>query len=107
MIYSRPREGRKKRVRIPTPTTATCSSVRLASVVTDAAAPSPMAADTASTASARQVWVLPGDGKDASAKPVSVAVVPGISDGHMTEITSGDLKAGMQVVTAQKTAGAQ
>ncbi len=65
------------------------------------------AADTASTASARQVWVLPGDGKDASAKPVSVAVVPGISDGHMTEITSGDLKAGMQVVTAQKTAGAQ
>jgi len=62
------------------------------------------AADTASTAGARQVWVLPGDGKDATATPVAVAVMPGISDGHMTEIVSGDLKAGMQVVTAQKTA---
>lgn len=61
------------------------------------------AAETASTASARQVWVLPGDGKDTSATPVAVAVVPGISDGHMTEIVSGDLKAGAQVVTAQKT----
>jgi HlyD family secretion protein len=62
------------------------------------------AADNASTATARQVWVLPGDGKNASAAPVAVAVMPGISDGHMTEIVSGDLKAGMQVITAQKTA---
>ena len=62
------------------------------------------AADRASTASARQVWVLPGDGKDPKATPVAVAVVAGISDGRMTEITGGDLKAGMQVVTAQKTA---
>jgi HlyD family secretion protein len=65
------------------------------------------AADTASTAAARQVWVLPGDGKDPSATPVAVAVVPGISDGHMTEIVGGDLKAGMQVVTAQKTAASK
>ena len=35
---------------------------------------------------------------------VSVAVTPGISDGHMTEITGGDLQAGMQVITDQKTA---
>jgi HlyD family secretion protein len=31
-----------------------------------------------------------------------VAVVPGISDGRMTEITSGDLQAGMLVITDQK-----
>jgi HlyD family secretion protein len=65
------------------------------------------AADSASTATARQVWVLPTDGKGTSAAPVAVAVTPGISDGHMTEITGGDLKAGMQVITAQKTATAK
>jgi HlyD family secretion protein len=65
------------------------------------------AADTASTAGARKVWVLPGDGSDASAAPVEVAVVPGISDGRMTEITGGDLKAGMLVITEQKAAGAK
>jgi HlyD family secretion protein len=65
------------------------------------------AADSASTANARQVWVLPGDGKGPSAAPVAVAVVPGISDGRMTEITSGALQVGMQVVTAQKSAAAQ
>ncbi len=65
------------------------------------------AADTASTAGARKVWVLPGDGSDASATPVEVAVVPGISDGRMTEITGGDLKAGMLVITEQKAAGAK
>ncbi len=57
------------------------------------------AASSASTASAKQVWVLPADGI-----PVSVAVTPGISDGHMTEITGGDLKVGMEVITDQKTA---
>jgi len=56
----------------------------------------------ASTALAKQVWILPerGDGN-----PVAVKVAPGISDGHMTEITGGDLKAGMQVITDQKLAG--
>ena len=58
------------------------------------------AAAGASTAIAKQVWVLPGDGKGA---PTAVAVTPGISDGHMTEITGGDLKAGMLVITDQKT----
>ncbi len=58
------------------------------------------AAATASTAQARQVWVLQGVG--AAAKPVAVAVTPGISDGHLTEITGGDLKAGMLVITDQK-----
>jgi HlyD family secretion protein len=56
------------------------------------------ASEKASTASARQVWVLP----DGSAAPVAIAVTPGISDGRMTEIISGDLKAGMLVITAQK-----
>jgi HlyD family secretion protein len=64
------------------------------------------AADSASTANARQVWVLPQDGKGISTVPAAVAVTPGISDGHMTEIIGGDLKAGMQVITAQKTAAA-
>ena len=66
------------------------------------------AADGASTAAARQVWVLPANDKGAkpgTGVPVAVAVVPGISDGHMTEIVSGDLVVGMQVITAQKTAG--
>jgi HlyD family secretion protein len=49
----------------------------------------------------RQVWVL----RDGAA--VSVAVTPGISDGRMTEISGGDLQAGMQVITDQKTAAAK
>jgi len=60
------------------------------------------AAAGASTAQARQVWVLQGEGADRG--PVAVAVTPGITDGHMTEITGGDLKAGMLVITDQKTA---
>jgi HlyD family secretion protein len=56
------------------------------------------AAAGASTAGAKQVWVLQGGAA------VAVAVTPGISDGHMTEITGGDLQAGMQVITDQKTA---
>jgi HlyD family secretion protein len=55
------------------------------------------AAEGASTAAARQVWVL----RDNAA--VAVAVTPGISDGRMTEITGGELQAGMQVITDQKT----
>lgn len=54
-----------------------------------------------STAATRQVWVL----RDAVA--VAVAVVPGISDGRMTEIVSGDLEAGMLVITDQKSAPAK
>jgi HlyD family secretion protein len=65
------------------------------------------AADNASTALSRQVWVLPIGDKGVAASPVAVAVTPGISDGHMTEITGGDLQAGMQVITAQKTQGAK
>jgi HlyD family secretion protein len=55
----------------------------------------------ASTATARQVWVL----RDGGAVPV--AVTPGISDGRMTEITGGDLKEGMQVITDQKISAAK
>lgn len=65
------------------------------------------AADGASTALSRQVWVLPKVDKGAAAVPVSLPVTPGISDGHMTEITGGDLQAGMQVITAQKTQSAK
>jgi HlyD family secretion protein len=59
------------------------------------------AGEKASTATARQVWVL-SSGSGTAAAPVAVAVTPGISDGRMTEIVSGDLKAGMLVITAQK-----
>ena len=55
------------------------------------------AAAGASTAAARQVWVL----RDGAAVPI--AVTPGITDGRMTEITGGELQAGMQVITDQKT----
>lgn len=58
------------------------------------------AAAGASTAAARQVWVL----RDGVAVPV--AVLPGISDGRMTEIVGGELQPGMQVITDQKAAGA-
>lgn len=56
------------------------------------------AASGASTAGAKQVYVL----RDGA--PVRVAVTPGISDGRQTEITGGELQAGMQVITDQKTA---
>jgi HlyD family secretion protein len=59
------------------------------------------AAAGASTATARQVWVL----RDGA--PVAVSVIPGISDGRMTEISGGDLQVGMQVITDQKTAAAK
>jgi HlyD family secretion protein len=62
------------------------------------------AAATASTAGAKQVWVLPADGQGT---PQAVAVTAGISDGHMTEITGGDLKAGMRVITDQKIVAAK
>ena len=56
------------------------------------------AASGASTAGARQVWVL----RDGA--PVALAVTPGISDGRMTEITGGELQEGMAVITDQKAA---
>jgi HlyD family secretion protein len=62
------------------------------------------AAARASTALAKQVYVLSKDGKNT---PVAVAVKPGITDGHMTEITGGDLQAGMLVITNQKTGPAK
>ncbi len=62
--------------------------------------PRRQAAAGASTAGARQVWVL----RDGA--PVSVPVMPGISDGRMTEIIGGELKAGMAVITDQKLAAA-
>jgi len=52
---------------------------------------------SASGGPAKQVWVL----RDGA--PVEVNVTPGISDGRMTEITGGDLKAGMAVITEQRT----
>ena len=36
---------------------------------------------------------------------VAVPVTPGISDGRLTEIVSGDLQVGMQVITEQRSAG--
>ncbi|MEJ8839726.1 efflux RND transporter periplasmic adaptor subunit [Ramlibacter sp. AN1133] len=48
-----------------------------------------------STAAARQVWVL----ENGSA--TAVPVLPGVSDGRMTEVESSVLKAGMAVITGQ------
>lgn len=59
-------------------------------------APRKSAASSASTAQARQVWVL----RDGA--PFAVSVTPGINDGRMTEITAGDLDAGMEVITDQR-----
>ncbi|MEO8546455.1 MAG: efflux RND transporter periplasmic adaptor subunit [Burkholderiaceae bacterium] len=59
------------------------------------------AASASDTALARRVWVL----RDAVAVPVQV--VPGINDGRMTEIVSGELQAGMAVITDQKMAVGQ
>jgi len=59
------------------------------------------AAARSSTAEARRLWVL----RDGDA--VAVAVTPGISDGRLTEILSGDLDVGMLVITDQKTAAAK
>lgn len=44
----------------------------------------------------KQVWVL----RDGA--PVAVNITPGISDGRMTEITGGDLKEGMAIITDQR-----
>lgn len=63
-------------------------------------APRKSAASSASTAQARQVWVL------RNGAAVAVDVTPGISDGRMTEVVAGDLQAGMQVITDQRVAAA-
>lgn len=52
------------------------------------------------TSGKRQVWVL----RDGAA--VAVSVTPGISDGRMTEVTTGALNVGDKVITDQRTAGA-
>ncbi len=48
---------------------------------------------------AKQVWVL----QDGAATAISVTT--GINDGRMTEITGGDLREGMLVITDQRSAG--
>jgi len=90
-----------------TPTVATSPAAAKGGVLSSLTSRMPgrtrtSAASGASTALAKEVWVLPKDGV-----PVAVAVTPGISDGHMTEITGGDLTAGMLVITDQKTATAK
>ncbi|MFC5526558.1 efflux RND transporter periplasmic adaptor subunit [Rhodanobacter ginsengisoli] len=57
--------------------------------------PSPTAArPPTEAAGARRVWIL-RDGR-----PVAVPVTIGASDGKMSEVTGGDLKAGMKVIIA-------
>jgi HlyD family secretion protein len=48
----------------------------------------------------KQVWVLEAGAAKAA------AVTTGITDGRMTEITGGELKAGMQIITDQRTGAA-
>lgn len=64
-------------------------------------APRKSAASGASTAAARQVWVL------RNGAAVAVDVTPGISDGRLTEVVAGDLRAGMQVITDQRASAAR
>ncbi len=56
---------------------------------------------SAAAAAARQVWVL----RDGAAVPV--AVMPGITDGRMTEVSSSELQPGMQVITDQRSGAAK
>ena len=64
--------------------------------------PQRRARDTAAGAGSktRQVWVLEGG------VPVAHQVTVGISDGRMTEVTSGDLAVGMEAITDQRSSGA-
>lgn len=55
--------------------------------------PRPTGQKAKAVASTSQVWVL------REGKPVAVAVETGASDGKRTEITGGELKAGMAVIT--------
>ena len=55
---------------------------------------------TNGASASRQIWVL----RDGA--PVAIGVTVGISDGRMTEITTGDLQPGMLVITDQRAAGA-
>jgi HlyD family secretion protein len=45
--------------------------------------------------------------KGADGKPQAISVVTGLTNGTMTEITAGDLKPGMEVITGQLAAGGQ
>ncbi|HSI16520.1 MAG TPA: efflux RND transporter periplasmic adaptor subunit, partial [Sphingomonas sp.] len=45
--------------------------------------------------------------KGVDGKPQAVSVVTGLTNGTMTEITGGDLKPGMEVITGQLASGAQ
>jgi HlyD family secretion protein len=53
------------------------------------------------TAAARQVWVLE------NGSPMAVAVVPGASDGRLTEVSSTGLEPGMAVITEQASGSAK
>ena len=56
--------------------------------------------DTSTGGQKRQVWVLEGGAA------VAHSVTVGISDGRSTEVTSGDLSAGMEAITDQRSGGA-
>ena len=54
---------------------------------------SSQSAATKSKGSSQQVWAL------VDGKPLAIPVTVGVTDGRFTEITGGDLKEGMQVIT--------
>jgi HlyD family secretion protein len=58
--------------------------------------PQPRRSQTGSTAGARVIYVL-RDGN-----PVAIPIQPGLSDGRVTEILPGELKAGMLVITDKR-----
>ena len=54
---------------------------------------------TIAAGATQTVWVIGDDGK-----PKSIQIVTGETNGTATEVLSGDLKAGMQVITGEKSA---
>ncbi len=80
-------------------TPATPAGAPLSGGLLDSLLPHPPAdkssqsAATKSKGSSQQVWAL------VDGKPLAIPVTVGVTDGRFTEITGGDLKEGMQVIT--------
>ncbi|MDZ4252002.1 MAG: efflux RND transporter periplasmic adaptor subunit [Sulfuritalea sp.] len=66
---------------------------------TTAGAVSPAPTSAAAASSSGRIWIVDADGK---AKPVEVRL--GLTDGSMTEIVSGDIKEGQEVIAGQQAA---
>jgi len=86
----------------PTPQVRTNTSMGVNGQATTATASDAASAPRKlqSVSPSNQIWILRGG------KPVAVNVTPGISDGHMTEVSSTELVEGQLVITDQRTSPA-